>query len=121
TAYLIGRIAPVRLTPGHDDPKEADSEEAATDVGDAVDAEESRGVPVTAVDESGAGADEDTVEDEPQRRGLMIPASMGLRCQIPDDLDSFSPPVSWSYIGGPSRSSNEWIAAATTWPTSRSP
>ncbi len=95
TAYLIGRIAPVRLTPGHDDPKEADSEEAATDVGDAVDAEESRGVPVTAVDESGSGADEDTVEDEPQRRGLMIPASMGLRCQIPDDLDSFTVTASW--------------------------
>ncbi|MGH4019960.1 MAG: DISARM system helicase DrmA, partial [Pseudonocardiaceae bacterium] len=95
TAYLIGRIAPVRLTAGHDDLKEADSEEAATDVGDAVDAEESRGVPVTAVDESGAGADEDTAEDEPQRRGLMIPASMGLRCQIPDDLDSFTVTASW--------------------------
>ena len=33
--------------------------------------------------------DEDTgIEDEPQRRGLMIPASMGLRCQVPDDLES---------------------------------
>ena len=95
SAYLIGRIAPVRLTVGHDDPTEADSNEAATDVGDAIDAEESRGVPVTAVDESGAGADEDTAEDEPQKRGLMIPASMGLRCQIPGDLDSFTVTASW--------------------------
>lgn len=62
-AYLIGRIAPVRLTAGFDDPQDADAGEAATDVGDAVDAGESRGVPVTAVDDSGAGADEDTVED----------------------------------------------------------
>jgi hypothetical protein len=95
-AYLIGRIAPVRLTAGHDDPKDADSDEAATDVGDAVDAEESRGVPVTAVDESGAGADEDTAEDEPQKRGLMIPASMGLRCQIPDALAEFTVTTSWA-------------------------
>ena len=94
-AYLVGRIAPVRLTAGHDDPTDADSDEAATDVGDAVDAEEGRGVPVTAVDESGAGADEDTAEDEPQKRGLMIPASMGLRCQIPDDLTEFTVIVSW--------------------------
>lgn len=95
TAYLIGRLAPVRLTAGRDDPRDADSDEAATDVGEAVDAEESRGVPVTAVDESGAGADEDTAEDEPQKRGLMIPASMGLRCQIPDDLESFTVTASW--------------------------
>ncbi len=94
-AYLIGRIAPVRLQAGKSDPRDADSEDAATDVGDAVDAEESRGVPVTAVDESGAGADEDTAEDEPQKRGLMIPASMGLRCQIPDDLAEFTVTTSW--------------------------
>ncbi|WKX69401.1 hypothetical protein [Streptomyces sp. XD-27] len=43
SAYLIGRIAPVRLTAGQDDPGEAGSDDAATDVGDAVDAAESRG------------------------------------------------------------------------------
>src|SRR6185312_10389743 len=93
SAYLIGRIAPARLEPDNVDPTGED--EAVTDVGDAIDAEESRGVPVTAVDESGAGADEDTAEDEPQKRGLMIPASMGLRCQIPDDLNSFTVTASW--------------------------
>lgn len=98
SAYLVGRIAPVRLTggpSGQDDPGEAGSEEAATDVGDAVDASGSRGVPVTAVDESSAGSEEDEVEDQPQKRGLMIPASMGLRCQITDDLDEFTVVASW--------------------------
>ncbi|WP_331452054.1 DISARM system helicase DrmA [Streptomyces sp. SS162] len=95
SAYLVGRIAPVRLVISQDDPTQAGSDDAATDVGDAVDAAESRGIPVTAVDESSAGADEDEVEDQPQKRGLMIPASMGLRCQIPDDLDSFTVTASW--------------------------
>ncbi len=94
-AYLVGRIAPVRLASGREDPTDADEGEAATDVGDAVDTDESRGVPVTAVDESGAEADEDGVEDQPQQRGLMIPASMGLRCQIPDDLVEFTVTASW--------------------------
>ena len=58
--------------------------------------EEGRGVPVTGVDDSGAGADEDSgLEDTPQQRGLMIPASMGLRCQVPDDLESFTVTASW--------------------------
>ncbi|WP_217622780.1 DISARM system helicase DrmA, partial [Streptomyces lunaelactis] len=95
SAYLIGRIAPVRLTVSRDDPGEAGADEAASDVGDAVDAAESRGVPLTAVDDSSASSDEDEVEDQPQKRGLMIPASMGLRCQIPDDLDEFTVTASW--------------------------
>jgi hypothetical protein len=95
SAYLIGRIAPVRLTAGQADPGEAGSDDAATDVGDAVDAAESRGVPLTAVDDSSASSDEDEVEDQPQKRGLMIPASMGLRFQIPDDLDEFTVTASW--------------------------
>ncbi|WP_149182708.1 DISARM system helicase DrmA [Streptomyces sp. TRM49041] len=95
SAYLVGRIAPVRLTVGQDNPTQTDSGDAASDVGDAVDAAESRGVPVTAVDESSAGADEDEVEDQPQKRGLMIPASMGLRCQVPNDLDAFTVTASW--------------------------
>ncbi|MFJ4696516.1 DISARM system helicase DrmA [Streptomyces sp. NPDC088766] len=95
SAYLIGRIAPVRLTAGQADPGEAGSDDAATDVGDSVDAAESRGIPLTAVDDSSASSDEDEVEDQPQKRGLMIPASMGLRFQIPDDLDEFTVTASW--------------------------
>ncbi|MFI7356247.1 DISARM system helicase DrmA [Streptomyces avidinii] len=95
SAYLIGRIAPVRLTAGKDDPTQSDSDEAASDVGDAVDAAEGRGVPLTAVDESSTSSEEDEVDDQPQKRGLMIPASMGLRCQIPNDLDAFTVTASW--------------------------
>ncbi|MFF4418060.1 DISARM system helicase DrmA [Streptosporangium sp. NPDC001559] len=95
SAYLIGRIAPVKLLNGVDDPQDADSGEAGTDVGNALDAEESRGVPVTAVDNSSAGSEEDDVDDQPQQRGLMIPASMGLRCQIPFDLEAFTVTTSW--------------------------
>ncbi|MDI5968568.1 DISARM system helicase DrmA [Streptomyces sp. SL13] len=95
SAYLIGRIAPVRLTAGKDDLGEAGAADAATDVGDAVDAVGIRGVPLTAVEDSSASSDEDEVEDQPQKRGLMIPASMGLRFQIPDDLDEFTVTASW--------------------------
>ncbi|MEV7124034.1 DISARM system helicase DrmA [Kitasatospora griseola] len=94
-AYLVGRIAPVRLTSGKDDPGEAGSADAATDVGDAVDASGSRGVPLTAVDDSSSSGDEDDVDDQPQKRGLMIPASMGLRFQIPSDLDEFTVTATW--------------------------
>ncbi|WP_278262837.1 DISARM system helicase DrmA [Nocardia sp. AG03] len=89
SAYLIGRIAPARLTDRGWD------EDPATDVGDELDALESRGVPLTAVDDAAATAEEDTVEDGPQRRGLIIPASMGLRLQIPSDLASFTVTASW--------------------------
>jgi hypothetical protein len=103
SAYLIGRIAPKRLVSAGGDPQQADTDEPVTDIGDAVDAAQGRGVPVTAVEDSGAGsgesagtgADMDAAEDEPPKRGLMIPASMGLRCQIPDDLGAFTVTASW--------------------------
>ena len=79
--YLIGKIAPYRLTgveptPARDDEEPpVDSAEAAT----------GQGVPVEGTDESVA-ADEDSTEDAPQQRGVMAPASMGLRFQVPKDL-----------------------------------
>jgi len=96
SVYLVGRIAPFKLASGVDDPADADTGESDSDVGDSGDAQEGQGVPVTGVDDSGAGADEDSgLEDTPQQRGLMIPASMGLRCQIPDDLQAFTVIASW--------------------------
>lgn len=111
SAYLVGRIAPARLSAGKGGPAAAsrpdgsgtggsDSEGLGppvtyADVGDELDALQGRGVPVTAVDDSTAGSEEDAVEDEPQKRGLMIPASMGLRCQIPMDLEAFTITSSW--------------------------
>ncbi len=95
-AYLLGRIAPVRLSAGNDDPTEAGQNEAATDVGDAADAREGRGVPLTAVEDSAAAtADDDDEEDSPQKRGLMVPASMGLRFQVSGDLEAFTVTASW--------------------------
>lgn len=94
-AYLVGRIAPYRLTDDHGDPADADGEDTPTDVGNATDAEKGRGVPVTAVDDSGGGDDEDGVEDRPPQRGLMIPESMGLRFKIPTGQDSFTLTASW--------------------------
>jgi hypothetical protein len=97
SVYLIGRIAPFKLSTGKQNPTDADDTEPPTDVGDATDADESRGVPVTSVDEDGAGGEDDNggAEDEPQRRGLMIPASMGLRCQVPADLEAFTVTATW--------------------------
>lgn len=91
--YLIGRIAPVKLQRSGAAPAGAD-DDSATDV-DELDAEQSRGVPVDSVDESTAESDEDNVDDQPQKRGLMIPASMGLRFQIPLDLERFTVIASW--------------------------
>lgn len=85
--YLLGRIAPTRLTGAADD----------------LEAAASTGAPVTGVEEetTNATAEEDPGEDtddEPVRRGLMIPASMGLRFHVPADpteLESISIHVSW--------------------------
>lgn len=96
SAYLIGRIAPYKLTGGRGAPTNADTNEPDTDVGGELDARDTRGVPMPDVDETAAGADEDAVEDTPQKRGLVIPSSMGLRCQIPTDLAEFTVTASWA-------------------------
>lgn len=94
--YLVGRIAPVRLLPDGEVPSDAGSDDAPTDVGDDLDARDVNGVPVSAVDDGTASSEEDDgEEDEPPKRGLMIPASMGLRFQIPTDLESFTVLASW--------------------------
>ena len=98
TRYLLGRIAPFRLASTTDVPTsagETDREDSTLDLGDDLDARSSRGVPMTAVDETTAISDEDSVDDDPVRRGLMIPASMGLRFQVPHDLESFTVMASW--------------------------
>ena len=97
--YLIGRIAPVRLTDEPEVPSvDDDDADSTVDLGDDLDALESRGVPMTTVDDSTIDADEDTGgdrDDEPVKRGLMIPASMGLRFQIPCGLATFTIRASW--------------------------
>jgi len=101
TRYLLGRIAPAKLSqvdavpePSVPDQRTGD-EESTLDLGDDLDARESRGVPVGDLDDSSADADEDAAEDLGVRRGLMIPASMGLRFQVPLDLESVVVSASW--------------------------
>ncbi len=122
TRYLIGRIAPTRLDATGDQAGEPPTSEAAlyeeqategtggagaatgtgtpdpAYMGDDLDARASTGVPVSGVDESSLDGDEDTGgdrDDEPMRRGLMIPASMGLRFQVPADLEAVTVHASW--------------------------
>ncbi len=72
TVYPLGRIAPR--------PLQVRSEESPDGLAD---------------DDANDGADDDGDEDTPPKRGVMIPASMGLRFQIPADLDAFTVRASW--------------------------
>ena len=96
--YLLGRIAPTRLQNAAETPAAETSEDGEGI--DPLDAAASTGVPVTGSEEDtlSATVDEDPGEDtddEPVRRGLMIPASMGLRFQVPADLDALNVHISW--------------------------
>lgn len=91
TVYLIGRIAPRRITDRNQEPA-TDAEDG--ELGTSDDGKLSTGVPVNTVDDT-AEADDDDVEDQPQRRGLMIPASMGLRFQLPLEVEAFTIRTSW--------------------------
>ncbi len=93
--YLLGRIAPVRLTDTDAPEAIGDDELSTLDLGDDLDARASRGVPMVAVDDTVGDDDVEAAEDTPARRGLMIPASMGLRFQVPLDLDAVTVTASW--------------------------
>ena len=125
SVYLVGRIAPVKLTGGTDDPADADTDEPGTDVGDADDARDGpgRAGDRRSTTDGADGGRGQRPEDEPQQRGLMIPASMGLRFQIPDDLESFTVTASWGVYepvtdGGRRQGRT---SAGTSAPRSRSP
>jgi hypothetical protein len=94
--YLVGHIAPVKLAEGRTDP--ANTEDGYGLVGvraDAAGAHAQRGVPAESADDGGADGDEDDVDDKSPKQGLMIPASMGLRFQVPQDLDEFTVTATW--------------------------
>lgn len=94
--YLVGHIAPVKLvgstTTTPEDADGGDLVEVRTDV-DGV--SEGRGVPAYAADDTEADAEDDDVEDRAPKQGLMIPASMGLRFQVPAELEAFRVVGSW--------------------------
>lgn len=96
--YLVGHIAPVRLTgatPGSDDADETERGQLAEARADENAMTEGRGVPSFATDEHEADSDEDDAEDRAPKQGLMIPSSMGLRFQVPPDLGAFTVTASW--------------------------
>lgn len=97
--YLIGHIAPVKLTGAAIQGKE---DEPTQERGHLVEARtddeaptEQRGIPAYSSDETEADAEDDDPDDRTPKQGLMIPASMGLRFQVPADLDSFTVTASW--------------------------
>lgn len=94
--YLVGHIAPVKLVGS------AEASPEDTDGGDLVEVRtdndgvtEGRGVPAYASDDTEADAEGDDVEDRAPKQGLMIPASMGLRFQVPAELEAFRAVASW--------------------------
>ncbi|MBA8792930.1 hypothetical protein FHX74_000524 [Friedmanniella endophytica] len=94
--YLVGRIAPVRLLSG----AAGDGDDDEVPDLDLAEARDGRGVPASGVEEERPDGSEDAatahgIEDEPQKRGLMIPASMGLRFQVPLDLDHVTVTARW--------------------------
>ncbi len=94
--YLVGLIAPVKLTNTDGSGLDQDDADDLAEVRlDEDGVTEGRGVPAVAADESEADAEEDDAEDRAPKQGLMIPASMGLRFQVPSDLASFDVTASW--------------------------
>lgn len=95
--YLVGHIAPVKLNGMKssalgDDDTPRDLVEVRTDDDGLADG---RGVPAYAADDTEVDSDEDDAEDRAPKQGLMIPASMGLRFQVPASLESFVVTASW--------------------------
>ncbi len=97
--YLVGHIAPVKLTSGAggdpDDENLGDRGELVEVRMDDARPAEMPGVPAHAAEDQSAEAQDDDAEDRSPKQGLMIPASMGLRFQVPRDLESFTVTASW--------------------------
>jgi hypothetical protein len=97
--YLVGMIAPVKLSGAADDDRDSDNDGERGHLVevrvDGVDAKRGGGVPTQAVDDTEADAEDDDAEDRAPKQGLILPASMGLRFQVPPDLESFTVTASW--------------------------
>jgi coenzyme F420-reducing hydrogenase delta subunit len=93
--YLVGHIGPVKLAEGRVDLSAAEADNLVEVRGDAEGPHQHGGVPAPAADDTTAEGEDDDAEDAAPRQGLLIPASMGLRFQIPEDLDEFTVTASW--------------------------
>lgn len=86
TKYILGRIAPTRIRPDDDS-----DDKSGLPLLDALDNDDNEEDDDSEDVENGGSEN----QDEPQRRGLIIPSSMGLRFQVPDDLDTVTVHCSW--------------------------
>lgn len=94
--YLVGHIAPMKLGENRIDLAGVEDADALTAIrGDLSGPTGQRGVPALAVEDDGAEADEDDADDRAPKQGLMIPASMGLRFQLPLGTPEFTVTASW--------------------------
>ena len=104
--YLVGHIAPVGLDrQSAPDRRSAADQQEIDDVvveerGDIFETELDDGAGVVGVqvvptDDHYVDDRDDDQQDRGPQRGLMIPSSMGLRFQIPQDLDTFIVTASW--------------------------
>lgn len=97
--YLIGYIAPVKLTgvvvEGAVIEEDLEQGPLGEDQTEIVAVSEQRGVPANSSDEPEAENEGDDPDDRTPKQGLMNPASMGLRFQVPADLESFTVTASW--------------------------
>lgn len=91
--YLVGYIAPVKVeqvTIG------ADEDDALVEVrDDEAGLAATRGVPVDGIDDNEADSEDDDEEDRVPKQGLIVPSTMGLRFQVPADLEEFTVTASW--------------------------
>ncbi|MBN1170905.1 MAG: DISARM system helicase DrmA [Micromonosporaceae bacterium] len=93
--YLVGHIAPVKLQDDRLDLAGADDGEALADIRPDETVRNLSGVPSGAAEDTVVNAEDDEAEDKAPKRGLMIPASMGLRFQIPAEVERFTVTASW--------------------------
>ncbi len=96
--YLVGMIAPVKLSGVVIKDNDADEEIERGHLVETRHVESvggTSGVPAPAADETEAEAEDDDADDRAPKQGLMLPASMGLRFQVPTDLDAFTVTASW--------------------------
>ncbi len=94
--YLVGLIAPVELAGTGSSYL---SQDAAADLAEVRLDEDGmtggQGVPTVSAEGSGADAEDDDADDRAPKKGLIFPASMGLRFQVPNDLETFAVTASW--------------------------
>ena len=94
--YLVGHIAPVKLTEERADPASAEDGYGLVGIrADDAGVHAQRGIPAESADDNAADADEDDVDDKAPKQGLMIPSSMGMRFQVPNDLAEFTVTATW--------------------------